>query len=158
MRTLGNGLGPWPGLEPGPAGPQPTVLTATLPQPCEHPRCKCISSLPRNLPIWTESLKRCSQTMPTMARVFGVILIVIGLACQVAADTPVGSEQHPVFDGQLVSESWTITSTTGFSDEAAAYSSVSIDQGSLNFTHSRPSSTSDYTSYATVSELSLIHI
>ena len=90
--------------------------------------------------------------MPTMARVFGVILIVIGLACQVAADTPVGSEQHPVFDGQLVSESWTITSTTGFSDEAAAYSSVSIDQGSLNFTHSRPSSTSDYTSYATVSE------
>ena len=87
-----------------------------------------------------------------MARVFGVILIVIGLACQVAADTPVGSEQHPVFDGQLVSESWTITSTTGFSDEAAAYSSVSIDQGSLNFTHSRPSSTSDYTSYATVSE------
>ncbi len=28
-----NQMGPWPGLEPGPAGPQPTVLTATLPQP-----------------------------------------------------------------------------------------------------------------------------
>ena len=26
-------MGPWPGLEPGPAGPQPTVLTATLSQP-----------------------------------------------------------------------------------------------------------------------------
>gem|GEM_PF-4896018 len=29
-------MGPWPGLEPGPAGPQPTVLTATLPQPWVH--------------------------------------------------------------------------------------------------------------------------
>jgi len=87
-----------------------------------------------------------------MARGFGVILIVIGLACQVAADTPVGSQQHPVFDSQLESESWIISSTTGFSDESAAYSSASVDQGTLNFTHSRPSSTSDYTSYATVSE------
>ena len=26
-------MGPWPGIEPGPAGPQPTVLTPTLPQP-----------------------------------------------------------------------------------------------------------------------------
>ena len=87
-----------------------------------------------------------------MARCFGVILIVIGLACQVGADTPVGSEQHPVFDSQLASESWTISSTTGFSEETAAYSFGSVDQGTLNFTHSRPSSTSDYTSYATVSE------
>ena len=87
-----------------------------------------------------------------MARGSAVILIVIGLACQVAADTPVGSEQHPVFDSQLASESWTISSTTGFSDETATYSFASVDQGTLNFTHSRPSSTSDYTSYATVSE------
>ncbi len=30
-------MGPWPGIEPGPAGPQPTVLTPTLPQPSSKP-------------------------------------------------------------------------------------------------------------------------
>ena len=42
-------MGPWPGLEPGPAGPQPTVLTATLPQPyASGPPTDRISSVPRD--------------------------------------------------------------------------------------------------------------
>ena len=59
-------MGPWPGLEPGPAGPQPTVLTATLPQPCASgPPTDCISSVPRDEAQTPETngLKRCSPPL-----------------------------------------------------------------------------------------------
>lgn len=56
-------MGPWPGLEPGPAGPQPTVLTATLPQPYVDVRqTDHISSVPREVAqtLETNGLKRSS--------------------------------------------------------------------------------------------------
>ena len=54
-------MGPWPGLEPGPAGPQPTVLTATLPQPYVAIRpTDHISRVPRRVTqtLETNGLKR----------------------------------------------------------------------------------------------------
>ena len=54
-------MGPWPGLEPGPAGPQPTVLTATLPQPYVAIRAADhISRVPRGATqnLETNGLKR----------------------------------------------------------------------------------------------------
>ena len=59
-------MGPWPGLEPGPAGPQPTVLTATLPQPYVAIRqTDHISSVPREVAqtLETNGLKRRSPSL-----------------------------------------------------------------------------------------------
>jgi len=105
--------------------------------------------------VFTQHHREFETECPTYNLVmkwpFGIVVALLAIATQVAADTPVSSEQHPLFDGPLSSDSWTITTTSGFSDDSAVYSQGLIEAGSLNMSHSRPMSTSVFTSYATQS-------
>lgn len=69
----------------------------------------------------------CPAYNSVMKWPFGIVVALLAIATQVAADTPVSSEQHPLFDGPLSSDSWTITTTSGFSDDSAVYSQGLIE-------------------------------
>ena len=165
-------LGPWPGLEPGPAGPQPTVLTATLPQPC-------ILSLLVPYFISSANTADVSPTVSnaqvchfvTMGTRAAAFLVTFLLFPVVVADTPIDSSQQDIFTHPFDENVWTLSATSGFAGDEAQYTDASINSGMLQFTHQRPRNYQSHISYASNSEtgatlatgapdgdLSLIHI
>ena len=79
------------------------------------------------------------------------VLLSVLLLCAVSADTPIGSDQQPLFDGPQDSQSWEITSTSGFDDDSADFTDGLVEAGSLIFTHERPQRDTSVISYSSQS-------
>ena len=91
--------------------------------------------------------------MRTRSGVVLVILLVAGLAPLVpfaTADTVIGAEGAELLEAGDFSDSeeWEISSTAGFSSDAADYSLGMVADGELSFTHGRPDNFQYSTSWA----------
>ena len=91
--------------------------------------------------------------MRTRSGVVLVILLVAGLAPLVpfaTADTVIGAEGAELLEAGDFSDSeeWEISSTAGFSSDAADYSLGMVADGELSFTHDRPDNFQYSTSWA----------
>ncbi len=91
--------------------------------------------------------------MRTRSGVVLVILLVASLAPPVpfaAADTVIGAEGAELLEGGDFSDSdqWQISSTAGFSSDAAEHSLGMVADGELSFTHDRPDNFQYSTSWA----------
>ncbi len=150
---MAHDLGPWPGLEPGPAGPQPTVLTATLPQPCVHSLSVpyfISSANAADLSPTVSNAQVCHfVTMGTRAAAFLTTLLLFPM---VIADTPVDSSQQDIFAHPFDENVWTLSATSGFAGDEAQYTDASINSGMLQFTHQRPRNYQSHISYSSNSE------
>ena len=85
-----------------------------------------------------------------------VLLIVVGLAPGVptaTADTVIGAEEVELIETGDFSDpdTWHISSTSGFSNDAAEHSEGMVADGELSFTHDRPDNFQHVTSWATYS-------
>jgi len=91
--------------------------------------------------------------MRTRSGVVLVILLVVSLSPLVpfaAADTVIGAEGAELLEAGDFSDSdqWQISSTAGFSSDAADYSLGMVADGELSFTHDRPDNFQYSTSWA----------
>ena len=121
-------------LEPGPAGPQPTVLTATLPQPCMlsliMPYFISSANIANVSPTVSNAQVGHFVTMGARVAAFLATLILLPMAI---ADTPIGSSQEDIFTHPFDESIWLLSATSGFAGDEAHYTDATINSGMLQF-------------------------
>ena len=85
-----------------------------------------------------------------------IMLISIQIPGIVAGDTVITAEEMEVFEAGSFEDStiWSISSTSGFSQNPAQFSTGIVADGELSFTHDRPENFGEITSWSSSSPTS----
>ncbi len=158
-------MGPRPGVEPGVAEPQSTVLTTRPPQPrCKTATCAryfkqaqglatrmCVRSRRRGI----QGAARQPRYMHTRSlSVMLVLLLAFSSALPVVnGDTVIRSESVELLPAGSFDDAseWTLTTNKAYSDDPAEHSVSMVADGRLSFTHNRPANYNEITAWANFS-------
>ena len=158
-------MGPRPGVEPGVAEPQSTVLTTRPPQPrCKTATCAryfkqaqrfvtCTCARSRRRGI--QGAARQPRYMHT--RSLSILLVLVltfsSLPLTANGDTVIRSETVELLPAGTFDNAseWSLSTNKAYSDDAAEYSTSMVADGRLSFTHSRPVNHNEITAWALTS-------
>ena len=158
-------MGPRPGVEPGVAEPQSTVLTTRPPQPrCKTATCAryfkqaqsiitCTRARSRRRGIEGAARQRRYMHTRSLSILLVLLLTISTLPISANGDTVIRSEDVELLpEGTFDNASeWSLSTNKAYSDEAAEYSTSMVSDGHLSFTHSRPANHNEITAWALTS-------
>ena len=158
-------MGPRPGVEPGVAEPQSTVLTTRPPQPrCKTATCARYFKQAQGLAtrMCVRSRRRGIQGAARQPRYMHTrslsVLLVLTLAFSsvlpvVNGDTVIRSESVDLLPAGSFGDAseWTLTTNKAYSDDPAEHSVSMVADGRLSFTHNRPANYNEITAWAATS-------
>ena len=158
-------MGPRPGVEPGVAEPQSTVLTTRPPQPrCKTATCARYFKQAQGAATHTRMHSRrrgiqgaARQRRSMHTRSLSVLLVLIltlsTMPMAVNGDTVIRSEVVDLLPAGTFDNAseWDLSTNKAYSTDSAEHSASVIADGRLSFTHNRPVNYNEIAAWASVS-------